>query len=377
MFQIKLIKSAVELSENSEKWNDLLEKQVKTSPYHTTSWLMTCFEAFPDDIVIGVIESDGKYYAAAAANIFKGQGGAFLKTVKVLSFEPKIGTVRPGSLIALIDPSSEELPLNEMIEMIFAYLKWDVLFFQYWNDEVEWLKEPVQKYIEKRKMIKVEGFSSVEAWISTELSMGDYYKNRSTKLRSNLSNAQNRILKIGNTTFCELCDSKKEWIEIESIIIDIYKKSWQFESNDSPLSELTREHVLKSCRLFYEQGCFSVILLSIDSNPVSFLASFIHRDILYPMAIGYNKHFENLSVGGLLIKNSYGYYKNRGIKGIYFGPIREESRTAYKRKWATEIIIVPNILIIRPFSIYGLIHFLYSKSKLFKKIYWYLFKSTR
>lgn len=375
MTGIKLIKTPDEFSKEIGKWNELLSKQSPASPFFSAEWILTCMEYSGKNMAIGVIETGERFTAAVAGQVFQSEGGAFLKRVSVLSFEPRVGTVRPDSLVVMIDPEAGPLPVESLIKSISDYLKWDVIFFQYWNDSVGWLKESTMKLFKDREFWTTEGFSAPEAWVDMSLPEEDYYSGRSKKMKRAVSNAYNRIARSSqNTSFSELCDEKMSISEIEGTVLDMYSRSWQSASGDSPLTPKVRESVFRSMERFFNKGKLSVVVLKIDLETVSFLVSFLENENVYPVAIGYDKNYEDYSAGSILIKNCYGHFRKRNMKALYFGPVKEESGTAYKKKWATRMIDVGNILFVKKRSLYGLIFFLYKNSRLFRAFWWRFFK---
>lgn len=375
MTGIKLIKTPDEFSEEIGKWNELLSKQSSVSPFFSAEWILTCMEYSGKDMAIGVIETGERFTAAMAGQVFRSESGAFLKKVSVLSFEPRIGTVRPDSLVVMIDQEAGELPVGPLLKSIADYLKWDVMFFQYWNDSVSWLKKAASDLFPVGEFLTAEGFSAPEAWVEMSLSEEDYYAGRSKKLKRALSNAYNRISKSGqSTSFSELCLENIQIGEIRSAVLDVYNRSWQSKSDDSPLSAEVRESIFRSMERFLIKSGLSVSMLYIETKPVSFLVSFLENENVYPVAIGYDADYEDFSVGSILIKDCYSRFKKLGMKALYFGPVKEESGTAYKKKWATRMIDVKNKLFIRKRSVYGALHLLFHNSRLFRAFWWRFFK---
>lgn len=371
---IELIKNKEVFSQISQEWDKFTKKEGERSPYFSSGWILSCFNAFPDSVVMGIIKEGGEIVCGVVAQVFNAKGGAFLMPVKVLSFEPRIGTVRPDKLIALKSESAGNIQVAELLEKIFSHLSWSVIFLQYFNDDVDWLKKNIEKIIHKKKWRSVAGFSAKEAWIMTEKSYEEYLYEIPKKLRRNLSNALNRLKNRGRDEFKELINDNSSWNEVLQAMLMVYEKSWQSESADSPVHPAWRDKILPVCEKFFNLGKFSCIFLFIDLVPVSFLASFLSDDLVYPVAIGYDKEYETVSPGALLINECYKIYHSKGAEGVYFGPIKIEARTAYKEKWANKIVEVPNILIINPFSVYGIIDCLFVKSFLFKKVWWRFFK---
>jgi len=371
---VELIKNKEGFLQISQEWDEFIKKEGAKSPYFSSNWVSSCFNAFPESVIAGIVKEEGEIVCGVVAQVFNAEGGAFLMPVKVLSFEPRIGTVRPDRLIALKSSSAGNVPVTELLEKIFSHLKWSVIFFQYYDDRVQWLKNGIEEIIHKRKWRSVAGFSAKEAWIMTEKPHEEYLNEIQKKLRRNLSNALNRLTNRGISEFKELIKDNSSWNEVLQAMLRVYEKSWQSESAESPVHPVWRDKILPVCEKFYNLGKFSCIVLFVDSVPVSFLASFLSDDLIYPMAIGYDKEYETISPGALLINECYKIFHSKGAIGVYFGPIKIESRTAYKEKWANRIVEIPNLLITNPLSIYGVIDFLFVKNALFKKIWWRYFK---
>jgi len=372
---VELITDNAGFLEIAENWENFVIKSGEKSPYFSSEWISTCFNLFPGFVVAGIIRRNGEILCGIVAQVFNAKGGAFLSPVNVLSFEPRIGTVRPDKLIALKSDKEDDIPVNQLLDKIFLHLRWDVIFFQYYDDRVQWLKNGVEEILNKRKWRSIVGFSAKEAWIMTEKPYEEYFHEIPKKLRRNLSNAKNRLSKEGNPEFKELIQENSSWNEVSEAMLTVYEKSWQSESAESPVHPAWRDKIFPICEKFFNLGKFSCIVLSVDYVPISFLASFLSDDLVYPVAIGYDKEYETVSPGALLINECYRIYHSKRAKGAYFGPIKVEARTAYKEKWANKIIDVPNILIVKPFSTYGIIDTLFVKNSLFKKVWWRLFKN--
>jgi hypothetical protein len=372
---VELITDNAGFLEIAENWENFVIKSGEKSPYFSSEWISTCFNLFPGFVVAGIIRRNGEILCGIVAQVFNAKGGVFLSPVNVLSFEPRIGTVRPDKLIALKSDKEDDIPVSQLLDKIFLHLRWDVIFFQYYDDRVQWLKNGVEEILNKRKWRSIVGFSAKEAWIMTEKTYEEYFHEIPKKLRRNLSNAKNRLSKEGNPEFKELIQENSSWNEVSEAMLTVYEKSWQSESAESPVHPAWRDKIFPVCKKFFNLGKFSCIVLSVDSVPISFLASFLSDDLVYPVAIGYDKEYEAVSPGALLINECYRIYHSKRAKGAYFGPIKVEARTAYKEKWANKIIDVPNILIVKPFSTYGIVDTLFVKNSLFKKVWWRLFKN--
>jgi hypothetical protein len=369
-YEIKTVTTATDFAPWMQQWDALAEKQYWPTPYHQSFWLHSCFQ-FPDNhLVLSMIIAADTLVAGFAFCSHPSSSPALLYPTRIVSLEPRIDGVRPASLIALISPQHTELPLQQAIAAGLHATRWTVGFFQYCCSQQSRFTSALRGLAEQKNWKLIEGHSAPEAYIQLGDDVEEFFASIPTKLRRSLNNAYNSLKLLEVNEFCELTEKTDSWDEIEAAMISVYKRSWQSKSDISPFAPHYRQHFLSACKRLHQEGRFRAFFLTIFDEPIAFDAYFLHATELFPVARGYDKKYKHLSSGNMLIAEAIRHFHAHGIRGMYWGPIRAQDRTAYKQRWSNQEWDVPNLMVIRPKSLYGTVYHLFHKSKLFQKCWW-------
>jgi hypothetical protein len=374
-FQIEMINSAAELKPWRQKWLDLLAQQAWPTVFHHPDWLDACFAVKSNQLKICLITYQAELAAAFVLSVIKTEGGAFLYPVNSFSLEPQISTVRPPCLIGIVDDKYKNLPMQAAWELAISKIKWQVGFFQYINQREDWLILPLKKYLAQQNYQLSSGKSAPEAYINLQLPAEEIIDSRPSKLKRTLNNAQNRLEKERSHKYLELSEAGFAWPQAQQTMLEIFGKSWQSSSPISPLHHQNIDYLLPVLKKFYLRDQFRILVLYINGQPAAYEAYFLYANTLFPVSRCFADAYKRFSPGNLLIKKSIWFFSEKNIKGIYYGPFRRVDKTGYKQRWATEIWETPNLLCLKPFSSYGVLHNIYQSSSLFRKIWWKLKKS--
>lgn len=374
--EIIIIKKAAELVKWREKWGELALGQEWNTAFHNIDWTASCMEPDFNEVAVSLVEDKGRLLAAFVICAAENPGSAFLMKTRSVSLEPRIGSVRPGSMIALRDKTAVEIPIADALRKGFDSVSWQTGFFQYCIEREKDITAALKKVADEKKCRIREGFSSPEAFIDIDLPPADYLKSRTPKVRDALRTSTNRLKKLGNYKYAELCEEKRPWDEIVSNIEAVYNKCWQRGSPASPLFPKFRPYIISVMEKFYNNNLLRAWFLYVDEYPIACEIYLVAGKILYPIIKSMDEDYKDISPGNLLFIEGYKYFHALGFKGFYYGPIRASEKTAYKSKWATREWDVPNMALIKKGSLYGMLDYCYHKSDLVKKMYLKLRKNS-
>lgn len=355
-------------------WDDLAAKQSWTTAFHSSKWIISCLENPELDMILVLIIRNEKLVCGLAIASHFIDSPALLFPTQIVSLEPRISTVRPASLIGLLDKNEKNVPIKIALKKSLAKISWQVGFFQYYVEREKWLTEAIQQIAREKKWKMEPGFSAPEAFMNFSKGHKNFQAQLSSKLKRSLNTSYNHLKRMEVYDFRELTVEKLSWQKIKNEMVSVFKRSWQAKSKHSPFSNKSRDLILHTAKRFFEDREFRAFFLYIHDVPIAFDAYFVHRKTLYPIIRGYDKKFRHLSPGNLLFSEAVTYFSEHGFTGIYLGPIRAEDSTTYKNRWANETWKIPNLKLIRPISRYGLIYQLYNSSKISQKIWWKISK---
>jgi len=305
----------------------------------------------------------------AAERLPRASTSALHYPTTMLSFEPRLGTVRPASPV-YVPPGDGNGADEQLLDAACALGAWKVGVFQYCEPPYGSLGRPLRALAARKGWRVRNGASASEAFVDLTQDEGQYLAGRSRHFRRTLANIRNRFARSAGARFVDIATEGAPWSEIADTMVRLYNASWQHTSELSPLAPPYRDAVLDTCGRFHEQGRFRCGVVFVDNHPVSYLASLVAGNGLFPVAIGYDPDAQGLSPGTVCIDEAIRHYRRAGLTSIYLGPVREQDHTGYKEHWATELRPAPNVVLVKPWTVYGVLDFLLERSRVARGAWW-------
>jgi len=354
------------------QWDKLAARLPWTTPYTCAEWVESCLRAYPSrTTVFLLVRGDSLRAGLAAEQLPRAPSSALHYPTTMLSLEPRLGTVRPASPVYVT--SGEETGADELLlDAACALRAWNAGVFQYCEPPYSSLGRPLRALAARKGWRTREGASASEAFVDLTQDERQYLAGRSKHFRRTLANVRNRFARSAGVRFADIATDGAPWPTITDTMVHIHRSSWQHASTLSPLAAPYREAVLTACRQFHETGRFRCAVLYFENHPVSYLASLVAGDTLFPVAIGYDLHARGLSPGTICIDEAIRHYRQRGLKGILLGPVRQADHTGYKELWATELRPASNVVLVKPWTVHGALDFALEHSRAGRAVWWHI-----
>lgn len=227
---------------------------------------------------------------------------------------PHISNAFPSGLSYLVDKDwAFEIPVEAVLNEAFAKLKCSVGFFSGLNHVHPSFKEALHHITAKGRWRINAGESSTDAWLDISEGRDAYLAQRSGNFRQKQRRARRILAEQGQLKFIEASEAGWSWEEIEATLVDAFERSWQVESEDSPLFESRRKATLKACQLLFESNArFEVFYYSLDDLVIAFEFGLSDQDTYYPLVRGHDKTYAQQSPGNLLAEESIDFFIHVG-----------------------------------------------------------------
>lgn len=369
------IHDAGEFAMLEAEWNALFAAADNpTSPFHTFTWITQCWQAPGNAIRIALIRTpDRSLVAGFVFTCDLDTGMAPLVPVRMLAMVPHISNAHPANLIYLIqDGYRDHLPLVAMLRQLAQSWHWHAAFINFLTPEKDFLRNAFEQLAREFNWRITTGSSSTDAWINIENGRDAYMAQRSAKFRQNQRRARKALADMGTLRFREAHQCGDSWPDAEKHLLSGFTRCWQADSIASPMHPRNRAAMLSACHAMYRHGHMQLFFIELDSRPIAFEFGFSDATVYYPVVRGMDPDFARHSPGNLLAEESIHFFHQRGVKGIYLGPIQMSQQTRYKSHWLTDELTVPNMMIIPPGTWYARLNACYQNSKLFRKVWWRL-----
>ncbi len=370
---IEWIDSVEGFAAQEKTWRQLIGKcGAQATAFHSPDWIEACWRYPENDLLAVVVREGAQPVAGFVFNAERDFGSAVLWPVRLLGLTPHISNAFPSGLSYLADPTrSEIIPIEPILDEAFSRLDCDVGFFSGLNHAHPSFKQALLSISTLSGWRTRKGESSTDAWLKIDNGRDAYLAGRSGKFRQNQRRARRDLEAQGEVVFLDVAEAGWEWESMRAALVDAFERSWQVESEESPLFHTRREATLEACRHLHASGArFHLFFYQLDQTNIAFEFGLSDAKTYYPLVRGHDKSYARQSPGNLLAEESISFLHERGIERIYLGAIHLSETTKYKTHWMNEEVANENILLMRKPSLYERIEGWIEHSAVFQKLWW-------
>jgi len=357
------------------QWHDLISKcGAQATVFHSPEWIEACWSYPENDLLAAIVRKNKEPLAGFVFNAERDYGSAVLWPIRLLGLTPHLSNAFPSGLIYLADPNcSEMIPIADVLAEAFSKLRCNVGFFSGLNHVDPSFKEALSLISVLPGWRTRKGESSTDAWLKIDAGREAYLAERSGKFRQKQRRARRDLSAQGQVAFLDAAGEGWEWNSMCSALVDAFERSWQVDSEESPLFHTRREATLEACQHLHASGAgFHLFFYQLNQVNIAFEFGLSDSKTYYPLVRGHDKTYARQSPGNLLVEESIAFLHERGVERIFLGAIHLSETTKYKTHWMNEEVANENILLMRKPSLYERIDRWVEHPGLFQKLWWRL-----
>jgi len=357
-----------------EEWLDLVAHSTGASTiFHHPDWILACWKYPANRLCMAVLRdpSTADLMAGFCFHMERDFGSAVLWPIPLLGMTPHISNAFPAGMIYAIRPQAEALlDLDGLLQGAFSRLKCPAGFFSGLGDESDPLSKALVEVSKTARWRLRWGESSTDAWVDIAEGLDAYLSRRSGKFRQNQRRARRQLEEMGKIDYLDAAREEWTWNQIAASIEEAFERSWQVDSEESPLHSSRRAATLESCHHLFDKGLFHALFFRLDGLPIAFEFGISDEAVYYPLVRGHDKQFARQSPGNLLAEESIVDFHRQGKQSIFLGAIHLSETTRYKTHWMNRETANRNALLLKNGSLYERVDRLYHRSTLFQKVWW-------
>lgn len=355
-------------------WIDLVHRSTGAKTvFHHPDWILACWK-YPANRLCAVVlrnPDSGKLIAGFCFNMERDFGSAVLWPIPLLGLTPHISNAFPSGMIHAIAPGMEgKLHLETILDGVFSRMRCSAAFFAGLGGTADPLTKALEDISQTGRWRLRWGESSTDAWVDIGDGLDAYLGQRSGKFRQNQRRARRQLEKEGAVDYIDAVREDWDWEPIADAIEEAFERSWQVQSEESPLHEIRRQATLEACRYLFQAGIFHALFFRLNGRPIAFEFGISDEHVYYPLVRGHDKGYARQSPGNLLAEESIRDFHARGKQSVFLGAIHLSETTRYKTHWMNREAPNRNALLLRKGSFYERVDRIYHGSKLFRKFWW-------